>query len=207
MGEISLEDAAQKLKEVRIYAPTPAAGTLTGRYQDKRLADKRTLCEVETSSRLHDGIDIGVPLNSPVTAIADGTIIAAEADENGYGNVIVIYHGAKAFSLYGHNNELIRTSGEVKEGEVIAKAGRTGLKPSQYIASNPNSGVHVHLAIFIFSKPAEKPGEKPPEQPKNWKELLQFEYNNYFDACNKKYAIDPTLYLWSIESTAPITPL
>ena len=63
----------------------------------------------------------------PVYAAATGTITLAENAGPGWGNVLIITHtlenGNKVQTLYGHLQEILKTSGEVKKREKIGKVG------------------------------------------------------------------------------------
>lgn len=77
----------------------------------------------------------------PVFAIGNGTIVYAGHFNEGWGNVIIIEHtlpdGKKIESLYGHLQEILKKSGEVKRREQIAKVGNADGK---YLC-------HLHLEI------------------------------------------------------------
>ena len=90
----------------------------------------------------HSGIDIGVPLGTPVKAVAAGTVIAACGGMRGYGNGVFIDHGKingkRVVSEYGHLSRfLVRVGDKVKQGQIIAKSGSTGI----------SSGPHLHITI------------------------------------------------------------
>lgn len=63
----------------------------------------------------------------PVYAAANGVIGFAQDAGPGWGNVVIIDHvlpsGEKIQSLYGHLQEMVKTSGEVKKREQIGKVG------------------------------------------------------------------------------------
>jgi septal ring factor EnvC (AmiA/AmiB activator) len=72
------------------------------------------------------GVLIGAPLGSPVTAVADGTVVFSEW-MTGYGLILIIDHGNGYMSLYAHNESLLRDAGDtVSKGDAIAKVGRSG---------------------------------------------------------------------------------
>lgn len=84
-------------------------------------------------SRLHAGADIGAPAGSPVLAAADGVVLAAEV-RGGYGKAVVLAHGHSVGTVYGHNSSLEVQVGQlVEQGDVIARAGSTGLSTSPHI--------------------------------------------------------------------------
>ena len=99
-------------------------------------------------SRLHAGIDIGVPIGTPVYALEDGVVIAAQS-MSGYGNVVMINHG-NITSVYGHNSSLAVSPGQVvKGGQLISYSGNTGV----------SSGPHLHFEIRNSSgQPIEPSG-------------------------------------------------
>ena len=51
--------------------------------------------------RMHEGIDIGVGMGTPIHAAAGGTVIYC-GWESGYGNFVVIDHGGDLATAYGH---------------------------------------------------------------------------------------------------------
>ncbi|WP_155952004.1 peptidoglycan DD-metalloendopeptidase family protein [Pseudoxanthomonas suwonensis] len=93
----------------------PATGELLARYGG-RLPDGRT----------SNGVLIGAALGSPVTAVADGTVVFSEW-MTGYGLILIIDHGNGYMSLYAHNESLLRDAGaRVRRGEAVAKVGNSG---------------------------------------------------------------------------------
>ncbi len=156
-GYISRAGAANMIKELQtVFAPAPVYGTPNSPFAWRTIRYTKGRHAGQTITAFHRGIDIACLPNAPVTPIADGTIIIATPNEDegyGYGKAIIIDHGAGVYSLYGHNDELFKTSGNVGEKDVIAAAGRTGDIQTDLDLSNPRAGVHVHLSIFIKAKP------------------------------------------------------
>ena len=72
------------------------------------------------ASTFHSGIDIAVPVGTPVRAIADGKIRVASGGIKGYGNAVFINHGdingKRVESEYGHVSQFC-----VKVGETVKK--------------------------------------------------------------------------------------
>jgi lipoprotein NlpD len=59
-----------------------------------------------------------------VTAAADGTVIFAGAGIRGYGNMIIVQHGATYITAYAHNQTiLVKEDQKVKQGQKIAEMG------------------------------------------------------------------------------------
>ncbi len=87
----------------------------------------------------HYAVDIVAPKDSPIKAIADGTVIFAEwtADT---GHVIIIEHKEGLLSVYKHNGSLSKAQGDmVNSGEVIASVGNTG---------EFTTGPHLHFELW-----------------------------------------------------------
>ncbi|WP_369048448.1 M23 family metallopeptidase [Tenacibaculum sp. UWU-22] len=91
------------------------------------------------SNNKHFAIDIVAKVDSPVKAVADGTVILAEwTAETGY--VIAIQHPNQYISVYKHNGTLLKQQGDfVKSGEVIASVGDTG---------ELTTGPHLHFELW-----------------------------------------------------------
>ncbi|WP_425531446.1 murein hydrolase activator EnvC family protein [Pseudoxanthomonas winnipegensis] len=93
----------------------PTAGNLLARFGGQ-LPDGRT----------SQGVLIGAPVGSTVSAVADGTVVFSEW-MTGYGMILIIDHGNGYMSLYAHNEALLRDAGAVvKKGDPIAKVGSSG---------------------------------------------------------------------------------
>jgi murein DD-endopeptidase MepM/ murein hydrolase activator NlpD len=88
--------------------------------------------------RLHTGVDITLPLGTPLHATADGMV--SFADRSGAsGNIVVVEHGHGLSSVYAHNSKNVVKPGQaVKRGEVIAYSGSTGV----------STGPHVHYEVW-----------------------------------------------------------
>jgi murein DD-endopeptidase MepM/ murein hydrolase activator NlpD len=89
--------------------------------------------------RMHEGIDIGVGVGTPVRAAAAGTVIYA-GWMSGYGNLVVIDHGNGLSTAYAHNSSLAVAVGQsVAAGEVVSYSGNTG----------NSTGPHVHFEVRV----------------------------------------------------------
>lgn len=85
----------------------------------------------------HDGVDIAAPEGTPIHAIEGGEVVYSD-QLRGYGNIVIIRHGAGMMSVYAHNQvNLVREGQPVERGEVIAKVGSTGRV----------TGPHLHFEI------------------------------------------------------------
>ncbi len=93
--------------------------------------------------RKHEGIDIPAPIGTPVVAVQDGVVKYADNKMSGYGNLIILEHPGKVFSVYAHLNRFFVRPGErVKRGQQIAHTGNTGR----------SSGPHLHFEIRVRDK-------------------------------------------------------
>ena len=97
-------------------------------------------------NKSHYAIDIAVEKNTPIKAIADGTVIFSEwTSETGY--VIILEHNFGLLSVYKHNSSLNKRQGNsVLSGEVIATAGNTG----EY-----TTGYHLHFELWMDGYPMD----------------------------------------------------
>lgn len=94
------------------------------------------------ASTNHKGIDIGVPLNTPIYAPANGkvSICAIEGNDlsKGYGRFVVIEHANNVKSWYGHLNSWVVSIGQtVSQGQLIAYSGNSG----------NSTGSHLHFGV------------------------------------------------------------
>jgi murein DD-endopeptidase MepM/ murein hydrolase activator NlpD len=114
----------------------------------------------------HTGIDLAVPLGTPVFAAADGIVVLARPMTDaggllvGYGNYVVVQHDAGLKTLYGH----LLTIG-VKEGDLVHRGQLIGL-----VGSTGNStGPHTHFEVRIDNSPVDPmqmlPSAAPPSAP------------------------------------------
>lgn len=88
--------------------------------------------------RMHEGIDIALPIGSQIKA-SDGGRVTFSGYKNGYGYCIIIDHGGNLSTLYGHNSQLLVKKGEsVFQGQVIAKSGNSGR----------STGPHLHFEVL-----------------------------------------------------------
>lgn len=86
--------------------------------------------------KLHKGIDISAMVGTPIVAAADGEVVFS-GRRRGYGSTVVVDHDG-FLSLYAHCSKLIARVGDtVRQGDYIAKAGRTGNA----------RGAHLHFEI------------------------------------------------------------
>jgi murein DD-endopeptidase MepM/ murein hydrolase activator NlpD len=92
-------------------------------------------------SAMHQGIDFGAPLGTPIFAAGSG-VIEQIGEVNGYGNYIKLRHNGTYETAYGHISRFasgMKRGTKVKQGEVIAYVGATGRA----------TGPHLHFEVLI----------------------------------------------------------
>ncbi|NKB52162.1 MAG: peptidoglycan DD-metalloendopeptidase family protein [Rhizobiaceae bacterium] len=78
-------------------------------------------------SGTNDGIDISMPIGTPVKASQKGTVIYAGSELEDFGNLILVSHNNGWVSAYAHSSaNLVRRGQKVARGQTIAKSGRSG---------------------------------------------------------------------------------
>lgn len=90
----------------------------------------------------HAGIDYPVGEGTPVYASVAGTLSVLHNDKY-HGNVTDIYRNGKYYRVM-HLSSFKRLSGQVKEGDLIAYSGNTGL----------STGPHIHWDVRTQKTPA-----------------------------------------------------
>ncbi|QWV95699.1 M23 family metallopeptidase [Geomonas oryzisoli] len=110
----------------------------------------------------HRGIDIAVPVGTPVRATRKGRVVFA-GERRGYGAAVILEHDSGDRTLYGHNARVNVHSGEqVEAGAVLAFSGNSGR----------STGPHVHYEQIPSGRPvtdesgnAPEVAAAPPSQP------------------------------------------
>jgi len=112
----------------------PVRGRITSPYGVRVLNRRR---------EFHSGIDISVPIGTNIIAAESGRV-SYTGYMRGYGNVIILSHNGGYSTVYAHNSvNLLKKGQYVKQGNVIAKSGRTGNA----------TGPHLHFEIRSGGKP------------------------------------------------------
>lgn len=91
----------------------------------------------EDGGALWKGIFIRARSGAEVKAVASGRVVFADW-LRGFGNLLILDHGAGYMSLYGNNETLYKQVGEsVRAGDTVAAVGNSG--------GNPDSGLYFEL--------------------------------------------------------------
>ncbi|HGY9623793.1 TPA: murein hydrolase activator EnvC [Pseudomonas putida] len=97
--------------------PWPVNGRLLARFGDARGGDARAKW---------DGVMIGASPGTQVRAVHGGRVVFADW-LRGAGLLVILDHGNGYLSLYGHNQSLLKSAGDiVKAGEAISTVGDSG---------------------------------------------------------------------------------
>jgi septal ring factor EnvC (AmiA/AmiB activator) len=74
-----------------------------------------------------NGIDIEAPIGEEIKAVEKGQIIYAERF-SGYGKMVIVDHGERYFTIYGHLAEMFKKAGDkVRRGEALGRVGEGDL--------------------------------------------------------------------------------
>jgi len=89
----------------------------------------------------HTGVDYAASVGTPVYAVHDGVITAAQWGK-AYGIHIVIQHGYHRF-IYAHLSKKtnLKPGTKIKQGDLIGDSG---------ISGNSSSGPHLHLEARVY---------------------------------------------------------
>jgi murein DD-endopeptidase MepM/ murein hydrolase activator NlpD len=97
----------------------------------------------------HNGLDIGIPVGTPIFAADDGKIMAADNNDGSgywqkyqYGRYVLITHSNNLNTLYAHLSAVSVKKGDVvKRGDLIGYSGNTGY----------STGPHLHFGVYWAS--------------------------------------------------------
>ena len=118
---MELASGSEAFAKTRGKLPWPVKGALLQRFG---------------SERSRDGVVIAVEAGNTVYAVHPGRVIFSEW-LRGYGLLIIVDHGEGYMSLYGHNQSLLRQTGDwVAAGDGIAVSGSSGgyAQPALYFS-------------------------------------------------------------------------
>lgn len=99
----------------------------------------------------HRGIDIAVPVGTPVRAVRAGRVVLA-GEHGAYGVAVILEHDDASRTLYGHNALTRVQQGErVPAGAVIALTGNSGR----------STGPHLHFEELPNTQDGGRPAQEP----------------------------------------------
>lgn len=92
-------------------------------------------------TRMHKGVDFGVPIGTPVYASGDG-VIGWVGPHGDHGNYVRIDHSGQLATAYAHLSAFaakLAVGTRVRQGDVIAFSGNTGI----------STGPHLHYEVIV----------------------------------------------------------
>lgn len=127
----SADDARTDFAQAFIW---PATGRISGRFGNQRVYNG-------SPGSAHSGMDIAVPMGTPVLAPAAGVVTLAETDFYLTGGTLLLDHGHGISSNFLHLSRIdVRPGDRVSQGQVIARVGATGRA----------TGPHLHWGMNWF---------------------------------------------------------
>jgi murein DD-endopeptidase MepM/ murein hydrolase activator NlpD len=98
----------------------PIVGRISGVFGSQRILNGQP-------KQPHYGVDVAVPIGTPVRAPASGVVSLAVPDMYYTGGTLMIDHGHGLTSTLMHLDKvLVKAGDEVKQGQVVAESGMTG---------------------------------------------------------------------------------
>jgi len=114
--------------------PVEGGGRLASRYGYR-------VHPIFKTRRLHSGVDLAAPRNTPIYAAGDGVVERAQW-VSGYGRYVELKHVNGFETAYGHMNKIadgMKPGTRVRQGQIIGYVGSTG----------NSTGNHLHFEIKI----------------------------------------------------------
>lgn len=111
----SVDGSALPIRPFRGALPWPVTGQMLTRFGSRGARGSTT---PDTS-----GVQFAASQGSPVRAIHDGTV-AFSGPFTGYGNLVIVDHGAQTFSLYGQLGDIqVQRGASIERGQTIGGVG------------------------------------------------------------------------------------
>ena len=136
MGELSAKAPAMVAPEITLRASIrKARGRLPFPVEHGRIEVRfgRAVDRRFNTVTLQQGIDVRAPLGTPVHAVWDGKVAHAGWFK-GFGNLLIIDHGNRIFSLMAHLDSLEKAVGEVvHQGDEVGTVGDSGSLKGAYL--------------------------------------------------------------------------
>jgi len=124
----------ESLEKAFIRTPVKV-GVITSGFSAGRLHP------VLNTIRAHKGVDYSAPTGTPIYATGNGKV-DFKGRKGGYGNTIVLQHGDRYSTLYGH---LSAFADGIKEGERVRQGDLIGYVGSSGLATGP----HLHYEFLV----------------------------------------------------------
>jgi len=102
--------------------------------------------------RIHHGVDIPFPENTPVVAAFDGIVrVSTYNNGGGYGNLVIIRHDNNLETYYAHLNKRLVNPGQlIQAGDTLGLGGSTGRSRGNHLHLETRYlGIHFNPAMII----------------------------------------------------------
>lgn len=128
----------------------PAAGPITGVFGSQRYYNG-------VPKRPHYGVDMGVPVGTPVRAPAGGMVTLAHPDMFYSGGTLIIDHGHGVSSTLMHLSEVLVKEGDrVEQGQQVARSGASGRVSGPHLDWRMNwFGEHIDAQLLVARQVVE----------------------------------------------------
>jgi murein DD-endopeptidase MepM/ murein hydrolase activator NlpD len=126
-----IKEVAEEAKEKAESWLRPVVAKITSKF------GYRTDPKTGKQNAFHNGIDLAVPVNTPIKSPMPGVVDAVTSGGDG-GNQVIIKHDNGYKTGYAHLNKvLVKKGDKVKQGDTIGLSGNTG----------KSTGPHLHLTL------------------------------------------------------------
>jgi murein DD-endopeptidase MepM/ murein hydrolase activator NlpD len=132
-GDYFTEDG-KSMRKAFLRSPVKFA-RISSRFSNKRWHP------VLSKWRSHKGVDYAARRGTPILAAGDGKVNLV-GTKGGFGRAVIIQHGGRYTTIYGHLNGYargIRRGKQVKQGQIIGYVGSSGLA----------TGPHLHYEFRV----------------------------------------------------------
>jgi murein DD-endopeptidase MepM/ murein hydrolase activator NlpD len=121
------EPAPKTPKRDATTEAAPAPAVATGKFRWPARGRVISGFGSQPDGSKNEGINLAVPLGTEIHAAEAGHVHYAGDGLKGYGNLILIRHDNGWVSAYAHTDQmLVKAGDQVKRGQVIGKAGKSG---------------------------------------------------------------------------------
>ena len=132
----ALKRLIARLEQKRTAAPVPYTGDFAKGHGQLEWPARGAIVGhfgIETNPRFpnvkvpNNGVDIGIPVGTPVKAVAKGRVEYTSDSFASYGEIVILNHGDSYYTLYAHLSDITVSVGqEVATGQTIGRSGETG---------------------------------------------------------------------------------
>lgn len=125
------DETGNSMEKMLLKSPLKYAANITSRFGRRRHP-------VLGYTRMHKGVDYGVPTGTPIWSVGEGRIVRAGLN-GGYGKFVEIKHANGWVSRYAHLSRIdVKRGQKVKQKDIIGAVGSTGM----------STGPHLHYELL-----------------------------------------------------------